>query len=649
MSCYGEARWSATSCALVTDIVGQVAVGSGPAIVLMAHMDSVAAGPGAADDASNDAAILETIRAWKARSSFSKHPILALFTDGEESGMLGAHAFLDDRQWSKKIGVVVNLEARGDQGRSFLFQTSPGDGSLIDLYAQSVKHFAASSVYAEIYRRLPNDTDLTPFLRAGITGYNFAFIGNVAYYHTPRDRQDNLDLQSLQQQGDSALGLLSSLSRTDFTQLRSNDEIYFDVLGFWLPRLSKSWSFPLSVVAFLGIAIAGWLRPRRPRSLLERMRALSMPPLLLVSAVAAGFVLYTIPSLISGYPDPSFAHPWALRAALYFGVWSVALMVTRLNSSVCDAWLWISGIGAAVALTLPGLSPYFLFPSLIAAFSLLVTARLGDRGWRLAAFVGALASAFTWLNFAATAEAIMGLAAHPLFTISGGLALLALVPLMTKTGIQSSALISAGLAFIFSITAGFLSPFTYALPERLNLYNVEYDRHASWVADPVTHLPNRLARAGHFSNLIKCPFSIFNRCYLGDAGVAENIAPRADVRQNPNRLTLALHGSRQADGMMLIFPTPLALQSINGHEFKNIPPSAQWNCHTPDCSSAVVTFAGTSPRTFDLIELRRGLPPKGQALLKARPDIAVPSFSGDQTLLIRHIATIAPELSGITR
>ena len=43
---------------------------------------------------------------------------------------------------------------------------------------------ATSSLYGEIYKFLPNDTDLTPFLKAGITGYNFAFIGNVAHYHT---------------------------------------------------------------------------------------------------------------------------------------------------------------------------------------------------------------------------------------------------------------------------------------------------------------------------------------------------------------------------------------------------------------------------------------------------------------------------------
>jgi acetylornithine deacetylase/succinyl-diaminopimelate desuccinylase-like protein len=67
MSCYGERRWGALSCGTVTNIIADVFEGSGKKIVLMAHMDSVAAGPGAGDDASGVATILETIRALKAR------------------------------------------------------------------------------------------------------------------------------------------------------------------------------------------------------------------------------------------------------------------------------------------------------------------------------------------------------------------------------------------------------------------------------------------------------------------------------------------------------------------------------------------------------------------------------------------------------
>ncbi len=354
MSCYGEARWRAVTCAHVTDIIGEVAPGSGPAIILMAHMDSVAAGPGAGDDEFDVAVIMETIRAWKARGLATRHPILALITDGEENAMLGAGAFLADPSWRPRVGVVINLESRGNQGRSFLFQTSPGDGALVRFYAQSVPHLATSSLYAEIYKILPNDTDLTPFLQAGFTGYNFSFIGNVAHYHTPRDRRENLDPQALQQQGESALGLTTSLAGTDFGALKSGDAIYFDVLGFWLPRLPKNWALPLSLLTFLGVAVAGWRR-RGPK----RFASFLMPPLLLVGVVGAGFLLHEVAALISGHADPSFAHPWALRLALFLGVWCVALLATRLGAGAVASWLWISGLGVAAAIFAAGLQPLF--------------------------------------------------------------------------------------------------------------------------------------------------------------------------------------------------------------------------------------------------------------------------------------------------
>ena len=48
------------------DIVGRLpGTASGPAIVLMAHYDSVSSAPGAGDDASGVASILEIVRALK--------------------------------------------------------------------------------------------------------------------------------------------------------------------------------------------------------------------------------------------------------------------------------------------------------------------------------------------------------------------------------------------------------------------------------------------------------------------------------------------------------------------------------------------------------------------------------------------------------
>src|ERR1700742_2932376 len=228
-SCYGERRWDNIPCATVTNIIAEAVPGTGKAVVLMAHSDSVVAGPGAGDDGSGVAILLETIRALRARHLAGTHPIIALFTDGEENGLLGANLFLRDPARRDGIGAVINVEARGNQGPSYLFQTSKGNGPLIALYARGVQRYATSSLYSEIYKYLPNDTDLTPVLAAGIPSYNFAFIGNVAHYHTPLDRRENLDPRSLQQQGDSALALADELAHADYRTLKGEDAVYLDV------------------------------------------------------------------------------------------------------------------------------------------------------------------------------------------------------------------------------------------------------------------------------------------------------------------------------------------------------------------------------------------------------------------------------------
>src|SRR5207253_4159698 len=110
--------------------------GAGKAIVLLAHYDSVPAGPGAADDESGVATVIETARALIARGLVGKHPILAVLTDGEEADLLGAAACLREPVLKARVGAVVNVEARGSSGPSLLFHARPGDARLIESYSQ---------------------------------------------------------------------------------------------------------------------------------------------------------------------------------------------------------------------------------------------------------------------------------------------------------------------------------------------------------------------------------------------------------------------------------------------------------------------------------------------------------------------------------
>jgi hypothetical protein len=438
-------------CLTVTNIRAVLVPGEGPEVLLMAHTDSVPRGPGAADDASGVATIVETLRALQARGLSGRRPIAALFTDGEERGMFGAYAHAADAANRARTGVVVNVEARGNQGPSYLFQTHAGDAPLIDLYARAAPHPAASSLYAEIYKILPNNTDLTPFLEAGIAGANFAFIGNARQYHTAQDRRANISPASLQHHGENVLALTDVLSRTDPATLKGGGAIYLDILGRWLPRLPAGWGLPLSVASFLAIALAGWMTPRERRLPQRPVMAALTPPLLLLLCVVAGFGLHSLAAFIGGSSDPSLQHPAWLRLALAFGAWGMMLLLAEWAGAIA-CWLWFAGLAVLSAIFLPGLTPYFLFPSLIAAPLLLLTVRSG-RGFAL--FVSALAALVIWLGFNGGSEAIMGLRVHPIFTVTAAFALLSLLALMAGRRLGGSAAASLAIAVLFAVVAGF--------------------------------------------------------------------------------------------------------------------------------------------------------------------------------------------------
>ena len=642
MSCYSEMRWGAVECASVTNIIAQVTPApknqtSGKVVLLMAHLDSVAAGPGACDDGCGVATLLETIRALKARGATGAHPIMALFTDGEEAGLLGAAAWLRDPTAKARTGVVINVEARGNQGPSYLFQTSDGNAPLIGLYAHSVSRFTTSSLYGEIYKYLPNDTDLTPFLHAGIPGYNFALIGQVAHYHTSLDRRENIDLRGLQQHGDNALALAQALSNTDPAQLTSANAIYLDVLGRWLPRLPVAWALPLSILAFVLIALAGIFTRRERREIRRPGLALLMPPLFVAGSVGIGFGLHWIAAIISGHPQPAFAEPLWMRLSLASGVFALAVLVSR-GAGAIACWLWLAGLSIACALLAPGVTPYFLFPALVAAPLLLVTAR-GGRG--VAAFISALAAMIIWLPLCATTEPLMGIDVHPLFTATAGLGLVTLLPLLkAKDGWGATFGILVLAALGFAVTAGLQPAWTATSPQRLNLKYAEQAGKGFWLAGASNILPPSLRAAARFSDE---PRRMVEMAYVAPAGVARRAPPRATTRRAGDEVSLQLQAP--GDSVMLLVPQEARLQSLtlDGVTVAAPPGRATIVCATPDCGHAQMTLklGAPGPVAITLLSLTRGLPPEGGKLLAARPTSAVPSQEGDVTVLAGSIAVPA--------
>lgn len=183
-------------------------------------------------------------------------------TDGEEQGLLGGDVFMREHPWRHEPGAVLNFEARGTGGPSYMFETSAGNAWLISALAFAVPHAQAMSVAYEIYRRMPNDTDLTLFKRGGLQCMNFAFIGHPEFYHRPQDDVAHLDQRSLQENGNYALGLARFLGSRDLMQTHSGDAIYFPTR--WTPLIVYPawWAWPLAWFTVAGLGAAYWFSRR---------------------------------------------------------------------------------------------------------------------------------------------------------------------------------------------------------------------------------------------------------------------------------------------------------------------------------------------------------------------------------------------------
>jgi thiamine transporter ThiT len=220
------------------------------AIMLVSHYDSVPTSFGASDDGSGVSVMLETLRTLKARAPL-RNDVVGLFTDGEEVGLLGAKAFVDEHPWAGNIGMVLNFEARGNTGPVIMFETSANNQILISEFAKAVRGPVANSSSNEIYKRLPNNTDLTVFKEAGLPGLNFAYIEGLNHYHTYLDTFTGVDERSIQQDGSYAVALTTHFGNLGSIGESKSSAVYFDVLGAALFHYSIRWVLPLGAFVML--------------------------------------------------------------------------------------------------------------------------------------------------------------------------------------------------------------------------------------------------------------------------------------------------------------------------------------------------------------------------------------------------------------
>ena len=648
------------SCARVENVLARLAGGEpGKSVLLSAHYDSVPAGPGASDDLAGVAAVLEVARALKAAPPL-RHGVLLLIDDGEEAGLLGAHAFTERSPTMREVGAVVNLEARGTTGPSLMFETSGSDAWTVSQFAARAPRPFTSSLFPTVYQYLPNDTDLTLFKALGVPGLNFAFIGDPSRYHTPRDNFANASPGSLQHHGDNALAAVRGLANGDLERPPQGRAVFFDLFHLTVVRWPAGLSPLLGILALVLVLAAAVLVRRRGRltwgSLL--LGLLITPAALLLTLVAA----FGLQALLAGaFPSPWVAQPWPAMAAFWLAsfavtVWTAVLLTRRGGFAGVLAGIWIlwSLLGILLGLLLPGVSYLFIAPALVAG-----VAGLTGAGRPLASILPVLAVAVIWfpsLTLLYDGLGLTGLLVTALLLAFAYATLAPLVVVAGSFGRRWLPLAAAVAAVVFAVLAMVSPPFSPSSPRVLTvqLHEDADSGAARWLLRGAPPFPPAVLKAGGFPQRPEVPFPWsppMARALAAPApsprAAAPELAVLEDSTMNGKRhLRLRLTSPRGAPAGTVYVSKGARLESI-AIDGQPIPVTEwgakeEWRPYTnltlPAQGSELTLVLGNA-QSVDWYVLDRtyGLPPSGQALLAARPKDAVPIQEGDVTLVSRKV------------
>lgn len=300
---------------------------NGKALVLLSHYDSSPhSSYGASDAGSGVATILEGLRVFLEQGKEPDNDIIVMFSDAEELGLNGAQLFVNNHTWIKDVGLVLNFEARGSGGPSYmLVETNEGNAGMIHEFIRANPDYpVGNSFMYSIYKMLPNDTDLTVFREdADLNGFNFAFIDDHFDYHTQLDVADRLDPETLAHQGSYLMPLLNHFAFADLANVKSADDlVYFNVPLFKLISYPFGLIIPMLVIAFIAFIVI-LIRGKRKRVISYKGALKGFVPFLIMLVVNGllGYFLWPVAkSVYPGFQD-------ILHGFSYNGYWYIWVVV----------------------------------------------------------------------------------------------------------------------------------------------------------------------------------------------------------------------------------------------------------------------------------------------------------------------------------
>ncbi|CCM01529.1 uncharacterized protein FIBRA_03585 [Fibroporia radiculosa] len=218
-------------------------------IMFSVHFDSVSTAPGATDDGMGVTTLLELIRYFATPERRPRRTAVFFFNNGEEDGLNGAYLYFK-HPWSNLTSTFVNLEGAASGGRPILFRST----SLAPVRAfasGAISHLQADVLSSDAFKRglIRSRTDFQVYA-AGLkgqvepmSGVDFAFWKNRAYYHTPYDSIPGMGYG----EGRKALWSMLEATRGAGIELLNGDDtsndngqpgVYFDLFKYKLVLFS---------------------------------------------------------------------------------------------------------------------------------------------------------------------------------------------------------------------------------------------------------------------------------------------------------------------------------------------------------------------------------------------------------------------------
>jgi hypothetical protein len=627
------------SCARVKNVIVALGPATGKALLLNAHYDSTPVGPAAADDGVGVATLLEVASILK--NERLNRPVIFLFNEGEELGLIGARAFMAD-PLSGRVDSLVNLEARGTTGPVTMFETSLPNAPPVRAFARAVDRPFANSLTTDFYRQLPNYTDVNSFSERGWLTLNFAMIGNETRYHSPGDDIASLDARSLQHMGDQTLSLARELSTG--TPTGGGTLLFADIAGRQLVMLPAVAGYGLLGVLVIGFAAISFRRGGLWGGLA-----------ILVTGIVIGAALAWAGTFLMGLARPgSFwrAYPLWMHLAAYAcgllgAVAALAYIGRRLTIQQLRSSFWLGFLlfGVAIFIIAPGGVIYFLLPPLIALIGVLVKQE------RIGAIVAAV---LLWLTFGEILALLGDLMNNGPFFIFAPLALIIAMPWLIEAksliGKHATA-VAAALMLVGWAAVAAVPAYSADRQQRFLIQHATDTAtgKAYWsIVNDRAPLPRNYGNVAGWHRA-ELPHIEGKRWIAPAASLADLTAPKLQLLASSRNGDLRTITFRlETNGAETIFVEgPKDAQIVSAGSGNFVRPIARdtegeyyLSCFGRSCDGAQLQFTtrNANPIAFTLIGMRRGLPATAGPLLGQRPRFARPQYSPDATLTISRIS-----------